>query len=429
MFHLPDSFQVAHHVQPNLSCCWMFHLLISLQVSFFSQVMRSQKPILVLMKEYYNLSQSAQQSYHAAKKKLARSTRSPSKDEKALAKKRLAKTSGSDSTPIWLPMPKCMCDDNPVLKKKSDQKYCGCFVPRLAFIIDYMLSLLGITTKDGETPTSDLRLSDLLICCDTNSLHLLKRLGQALHIVDIDFIIYESDTWTNPHYSHEASSPEDRLDAAGSALGSGSIYLLWNHKTETNIKRFNPTELQDTLTKCWSQPPWEVEVWRRRSLSTSLQRWSVGISWNQLLSKIKKMVADIIFSEHGRLLGNCEREKLHRSCQPKHQPGNNQHHHQVKIVKIASTGDHYHGGRSKGGKPQPCECHRQLGERGEHGLAKPTSGKVIFLWFLDCESNMKSKHPLSTAFVSHHFISGKAWICPAGSQAQNLTVLSGSSND
>ena len=63
------------------------------------------------------------------------------------------------------------------------------------------------------------RLSDLLFCVDTNSLHLLKRLGQALHIVDIDFIIYESDTWTNPHYSHEASSPEDRLDAAGSALG------------------------------------------------------------------------------------------------------------------------------------------------------------------------------------------------------------------
>ena len=153
------------------------------------------------------------------------------------------------------------------------------------------------------------------------------------------------------------------------------------------------------------------------------------ISWNQLLSKIKKMVADIIFSEHGRLLGNCEREKLHRSCQPKHQPGNNQHHHQVKIVKIASTGDHYHGGRSKGRKPQPSECHRQLGERGEHGLAKPTSGKVIFLWFLDCESNMKSKHPLSTAFASHHLFSGKAWICPAGSQAQNLTVLSGSSND
>ena len=96
---------------------------------------------------------------------------------------------------------------------------------------------------------------------------------------------------------------------------------------------------------------------------------------------------------------------------------------------IVSSGDHYHGGRSKGGKPQPCECHRQLGERGEHGLAKPTSGKVIFLWFLDCESNMKSKHPLSSAFVSHHLISGKAWICPAGSQAQNLTVLSGSSND
>ena len=96
----------------------------------------------------------------------------------------------------------------------------GCFVPRLAFIIDYMLSLLGITSKPGETPTSDLRLSDLLICCDTNSLHLLKRLGQALHIVDIDFIIYESDTWTNPHYNHESSSPEDRMDAAGSALGN-----------------------------------------------------------------------------------------------------------------------------------------------------------------------------------------------------------------
>ena len=25
-------------------------------------------------------------------------------------------------------------------------------------------------------------------------------LGQALHIVDIDFVIYESDTWSNPHY-------------------------------------------------------------------------------------------------------------------------------------------------------------------------------------------------------------------------------------
>ena len=37
-----------------------------------------------------------------------------------------------------------MCDENPGLKKKADSKYCGCFVPRLAFIIDYMLSLLQI---------------------------------------------------------------------------------------------------------------------------------------------------------------------------------------------------------------------------------------------------------------------------------------------
>ena len=183
--------------------------------------MRSQKPILVLMKEYYNLSQSAQQSFHAAKQKLAKRTRSPSRDAKAAAK---AKISGNnaDGTPIWLPMPKCMCDENPALKKKSDNKYCGCFVPRLAFIIDYMLSLLQINTmKDSSKKDSEnnLRLSDLLICCDTNSLHLLKRLGQALHIVDIDFIIYESDTWTNPHYTHETSSPEDRMEASGSALG------------------------------------------------------------------------------------------------------------------------------------------------------------------------------------------------------------------
>ena len=27
-----------------------------------------------------------------------------------------------------------------------------------------------------------------------------KLVGQALHIVDIDFVIYESDTWSNPHY-------------------------------------------------------------------------------------------------------------------------------------------------------------------------------------------------------------------------------------
>ena len=37
--------------------------------------------------------------------------------------------------------------------------------------------------------------------------------------MDIDFIIYESDTWTNPHYTHEPSSSEDRLEASGSALG------------------------------------------------------------------------------------------------------------------------------------------------------------------------------------------------------------------
>ena len=128
--------------------------------------MRSQKPILVLMKEYYNLSQSAQYSYHAAKQSLARRTKSPSHQAKAAAK---AKLSGSDSdgTPLWLPMPRCMCDENPALKKKSDNKvgrcvsccfmfikctyfqYCGCFVPRLAFIIDYMLSLLQINTEQG----------------------------------------------------------------------------------------------------------------------------------------------------------------------------------------------------------------------------------------------------------------------------------------
>ena len=71
----------------------------------------------------------------------------------------------------------------------------------------------------GDREGSGVRLSDLLICCDTNSLHLLKRLGQALHIVDIDFIIYESDTWTNPHYEAETADPQDRLEASGSALG------------------------------------------------------------------------------------------------------------------------------------------------------------------------------------------------------------------
>ena len=76
--------------------------------------MRSEKPILVLMKEYYNLSQSAQQSFHAAKQKLAKTNPTPSKAK--------AVGSSSESQPIWLPMPKCMCEDNPALKKKSDNK-------------------------------------------------------------------------------------------------------------------------------------------------------------------------------------------------------------------------------------------------------------------------------------------------------------------
>ena len=71
-----------------------------------------------------------------------------------------------------------------------------------------------------------MRLSDLLFCVDTNSLHLLKRLGQALHIVDIDFIIYESDTWSNPHYANESSGAEDRLEASGSALGHVDKVLI-----------------------------------------------------------------------------------------------------------------------------------------------------------------------------------------------------------
>ena len=32
------------------------------------------------------------------------------------------------------------------------------------------------------------------------------------------------------------------------------------------------------------------------------------------------MIANL-FLEHGRLLGNCEGEKLHRSCQSKYKPG------------------------------------------------------------------------------------------------------------
>ena len=121
-------------------------------------------------------------------------------------------------------------------------------MPRLAFIIDYMLSLLQINLNKGkhvsasrsksiltknnsdlkEDKGGSVRLSDLLFCVDTNSLHLLKRLGQALHIVDIDFIIYESDTWSNPHYANESSGAEDRLEASGSALGhldSPLVYL------------------------------------------------------------------------------------------------------------------------------------------------------------------------------------------------------------
>ena len=83
------------------------------QVSFFSQVMRSEKPILVLMKEYYNLSQSAQQRFHSAKQKLAKTT-----------KPAISAGGGgsSEKTPRWLPMPPCMCEDNPALKKKSDNK-------------------------------------------------------------------------------------------------------------------------------------------------------------------------------------------------------------------------------------------------------------------------------------------------------------------
>ena len=66
------------------------------------------------MKEYYNLSQSAQLSYKAAKKNI----------DKRRASHRVKNSSGSDSeaTPLLLPMPKCMCDDNPALKNKSDNK-------------------------------------------------------------------------------------------------------------------------------------------------------------------------------------------------------------------------------------------------------------------------------------------------------------------
>ena len=79
--------------------------------------MRSEKPILVLMKEYYNLSQSAQHSFHAAKKKLAKTAKTASTGGAGGAGGGTA-----DGTPLWLPMPPCMCDDNPALKKKSDNK-------------------------------------------------------------------------------------------------------------------------------------------------------------------------------------------------------------------------------------------------------------------------------------------------------------------
>ena len=79
---------------------------------------------------------------------------------------------------------------------------------------------------DDDQAAGKVRLSDLLFCVDTNSLHLLKRLGQALHIVDIDFIIYESDTWSNPHYATESSGAEDRLEASGSALGHVDKVLI-----------------------------------------------------------------------------------------------------------------------------------------------------------------------------------------------------------
>ena len=114
MFHLPESFQV--HSLSDCSSISVVNLPLT-QVSFFNQVMRSEKPILVLMKEYYNLSQSAQQSFHAAKKKLAKTKKTGSTGGGGGAG-----AGTSDGTPLWLPMPQCMCDENPALKKKSDNK-------------------------------------------------------------------------------------------------------------------------------------------------------------------------------------------------------------------------------------------------------------------------------------------------------------------
>ena len=56
----------------------------------------------------------------------------------------LAGVEGGGS-PMWLPMPPCMCEDNPALKRKADNKYCGCFVPRYSGIIQYFK---GIVSKE-----------------------------------------------------------------------------------------------------------------------------------------------------------------------------------------------------------------------------------------------------------------------------------------
>ena len=71
------------------------------------------------MKEYYNLSQSAQASFKEAKNQLASRSKSPFNRAKNKAKHKMSE---NDGTPLWLPMPKCICDENPALKKKSDNK-------------------------------------------------------------------------------------------------------------------------------------------------------------------------------------------------------------------------------------------------------------------------------------------------------------------
>ena len=55
----------------------------------------------------------------------------------------LAGVEGGGS-PMWLPMPPCMCEDNPALKRKADNKYCGCFVPRYSGIIQYFKGIVSI---------------------------------------------------------------------------------------------------------------------------------------------------------------------------------------------------------------------------------------------------------------------------------------------